>query len=65
MTAKDYRALAGAILTARATFEDGGALTRSADAALTLVAAKIADALAADNARFDRARFLAACGEVA
>jgi hypothetical protein len=57
MTRKDYEAIARAIASARkATPYDA---LRYVDA----VASNIADALAADNPRFDRERFIAAATE--
>ena len=54
MTRKNYLMLEEAI--ARADKYDDGELIGPA------VVASIADALAADNPRFDRARFMEACG---
>lgn len=58
MTRKDYVALAAAISEARAKTDDlpGAAYT------LSMATVTIANALAADNPRFDRARFYAAAG---
>ena len=61
MTRKDYIAIAAALKAARVT--NG---TNNPNRALYLngianAANRIADAMQADNARFDRARFLAAC----
>ena len=56
MTKKDYVAIADAILSARNERETNAAQ------AITNVASYIADKLECDNPRFDRARFLAACG---
>lgn len=57
MTKKDYIAIAAAIreqVDADAN-KGGHSITRA-------IADRIADACARDNARFDRGRFLAACG---
>jgi hypothetical protein len=59
MSRKDYALIASVISEERAIakgqFEEIGA------AALAAFAEKLADKLAADNPRFDRARFIAAC----
>ena len=52
MSRKDYIATAG-ILNARRTLHPGVAL---------LIARDLADMFSRDNPRFDRGRFLAACG---
>ena len=58
MHRKDYALIADALRRARyAAANDVGALVGNSDAALEL-----ADALKRDNPRFDRAKFLAACG---
>lgn len=73
MTKKDFEATAAIIKNRRAVYQtvsvrsrprndhavgfDYGALN-----ALEVVALDMADMFAADNPRFDRARFLAACG---
>lgn len=62
MTRKDYIALAEALSMARAQVS---IITRQAASHAAMVALdhacdRIADVLAADNARFDRARFLTA-----
>jgi hypothetical protein len=59
MSRKDYRKLAAA-LAAVAVEDDHG--PRDGAAVLGDVRRAIADVLAADNPRFDRERFLAACG---
>jgi hypothetical protein len=60
MTRKDYVLIAAALKAARDEIPVGGA---GAEYLANSVAARhIANALASDNARFDRARFLAACG---
>ncbi len=60
MTRKDYIALA-ASLKSVARFARADSEVTPAEVA-ALAAEVIADALAADNPRFDRSRFLAACG---
>lgn len=55
MTRKDYELIAATI---RRTTGEGPSPT----VVQTIVSRAFADALAADNPRFDRARFLAACG---
>ena len=62
MTRKDYIALARALTAARANNRTGDANRALYNNGIDNAAACIADALAADNPRFDRARFLAACG---
>jgi hypothetical protein len=61
MTRKDYVAIAKEINLHLSASEDGiqGARTR---AVVRVLAAGIADVMAADNPSFDRARFLKACG---
>jgi hypothetical protein len=54
MSRKDYEAIAAIIKGAR--------LYTSADDPVALIATALAAAFAQDNPRFDRARFLAACG---
>lgn len=61
MTKKDYERIARALKQAAANMTDAGLTNHSAHVAWTECAATIADELAADNSRFDRARFLAAC----
>ena len=56
MTRKDYVAIASCI-----KFQYDGQTPAGRDA-LKLVARDIADEMARDNPRFDRARFLKACG---
>lgn len=58
MTRKDYQLIAAALYRARPT-EASGALEVLQWVSDSL---SIADALQADNPRFDRRRFLAACG---
>ena len=55
MTRKDYILIAEAIEAIRADFGDN-------PVSLDVVAEELASALQADNARFDNARFLTACG---
>jgi hypothetical protein len=57
MTRKDYVAIAAAIKLARSTNTKPGHQIAVSDVAL-LIAGVMAD----DNSRFDRARFLKACG---
>lgn len=65
MTRKDYELMAGAILDARAVIEsrelDGAKLDEQWKATAT-VARHLAAVLEAQNPRFNRGRFLAACG---
>lgn len=58
MTRKDYVMLARVIASHRAAYDEGETQLIGADSLVE----RIADALAADNPRFDRARFLKACG---
>lgn len=60
MTRKDYVAIAAAIHRTGMTVCIGQ--PKAAEYALRLVATDIAATMAADNPRFDRARFLKACG---
>lgn len=57
MTRKDYVLIAAAMKRARCRLSEPVALD-----ALGIAAEELAGALAADDAAFDRARFLAACG---
>ena len=60
MTTKDYIALAQAFSNAMIeTLSDDTGLRRGG---IALAAQSVAGVLATDNPRFDRARFLAACG---
>lgn len=61
MTRKDYVAIAAAITHAQAVME-ASRCTETAASALGTIAGTIADVMANDNPRFDRARFLKACG---
>jgi len=66
MTRKDYVRLAAALRSARCSyhFPDGSASAKNVavyQSGVENAAAYIADALAADNPRFDRIKFLAAC----
>lgn len=56
MTKKDYIAIAEALANARAATGD------DKHSALTYAANQLAAVLARDNPRFDRERFLTACG---
>lgn len=58
MTRKDYVMIAETLADLMADFNNGGDDTIS----LTLVAVELAETLAKDNPRFDRDRFLTACG---
>jgi hypothetical protein len=59
MTRKDYELIAATIRNARL---QGSYHTDEAESMRELIAAHIAHELANDNPRFDRARFLKACG---
>lgn len=59
MTRKDYVIIAAAIAKAREETYNHGS---DAWYAVDVVAGQVADALAADNSRFDKARFVEACG---
>jgi hypothetical protein len=59
MTRKDYIVIASAVAKAATNADStGSTVTRSA---ITCVAYRLADILAADNPRFDLERFLEAC----
>lgn len=61
MTRKDYIKLAAAMKEAmQETARSPRAIAWND--AVTYAAGRVADALASDNPRFDRARFLTACG---
>lgn len=65
MTRRDYAAIAAALLGARR--DQGETITPRLDLSdhnrgVSWAAKSIADVMARDNPRFDRARFLAACG---
>lgn len=64
MTRKDYQAIAYAIAGARVAIKAKEPNDSQQDLldGTSYAADYIADALARDNPRFDRARFLAACG---
>ena len=65
MTRKDYKALAKAIANAKAREIDLGATGRDlaiVGFALESVVREIATVLAEDNPRFDRDKFITACG---
>lgn len=64
MTKKDYIRIAAAIKAARVnnSTENGNPNKALYNNGVDNAAAMIAHALAGDNAMFDRARFLAACG---
>lgn len=60
MTAKDYRAIAAALSAAMlATLDDPDGRRRGG---IALAAQRMADTLQADNASFNRARFMTAAG---
>lgn len=58
MSKKDYQAIARAIYAAR---EDMLPRDSTAEDVRMFIASELADVLAADNPRFDRARFVEAC----
>jgi hypothetical protein len=62
VTKKDFELIAAALKAARVT--DGGVIAGKAiyNNGVDNAAHRIADALATTNPRFDRVRFLAACG---
>ena len=60
MTRKDYVAIAAAIHRTGMAVNIGP--KKTAEYAIRLAATDIAATMAADNPRFDRARFLKACG---
>jgi len=57
MTKKDYEAIAKAVAEVIATCE----IDSAESTAVEYLATKLADVCQADNARFDRERFLTAC----
>ena len=61
MTRKDYQRIANSIMAVRLRHENSDDKT-SYNYALTAAALDLAASLQEDNPRFDRARFLAACG---
>jgi hypothetical protein len=62
MTRKHYEMIARAIRRTVDTFGDGSDSDSMALGAVRATAERIADELRMDNSRFDRARFMAACG---
>lgn len=58
MTRKDYELIAKVLKDLNDDFNNGGA----DEVSLALVAEELATALALDNPRFNRARFVSACG---
>lgn len=63
MTRKDYVMIAAAIRETLLTDPKTGIVPPDREAAAThRVALRLADALANDNPRFDRAQFIEACG---
>jgi len=61
MTKKDYQAIARALYNVRQTSTPASAGSDGAGWALEQVQVQLAAVLAADNPRFDRARFVEAC----
>lgn len=61
MTRKDYEMIAQAVRDGLADGRRDPASTEAAKVAKT-IAQYVSDGLAADNLRFDRKRFMAACG---
>jgi hypothetical protein len=59
MTRTDYELVAGVL---RTQWETEDALHPLVDAVMNALARKLADAFQSANPRFDRTRFLAACG---
>lgn len=59
MTRKDYIAIAAAI---KGPNPAPAAISETWNLCRDLIADRIADVLARDNSRFDRAKFLTACG---
>lgn len=65
MTRKDYKTIAAALhrtSMAHGIGQKSDKAKQGGDNALRLLAIDLAATLAADNPRFDRSRFLAACG---
>lgn len=62
MTRKDYIAIAAALKTARVNNPLGHTNQALYNNGVDNAVARVADALQMDNSRFDRARFLEACG---
>lgn len=60
MSRKHYELLAAALREARR--DEDFELEPGADGVATIICRHLADALASDNPRFDRERFLKACG---
>lgn len=58
MTRKDYRAIADILKNERSTFEEGD----DGYALLIILANQISHYMAQDNPRFNRSKFLTACG---
>jgi hypothetical protein len=61
MTKKDYQAIAGALYGARQDHANRSQWEDEVRETIGDVTARIADVLAADNPRFDRETFIAAC----
>jgi hypothetical protein len=62
MTKKDYILIAAVLAKRGCHIAQDPAFREGWHAALSAYAHALADALASENPRFDRARFLAACG---
>lgn len=62
MTRKDYDMLASAIRETSSLVIPGGPHRMHADSALVNLANRLSDQFEEENPRFDRARFLEACG---
>jgi hypothetical protein len=65
MTRKDYELIAATLNAQALEYRSGTAFSHDDDVALEAllrIANSVADALTRDNPRFDRERFLSACG---
>ena len=62
MTRKDYEAIARAVRYAKPLNPSQSLLSGIANSVLETVAINIAEVMEMDNPRFDRDRFLTACG---
>ena len=65
MTRKDYQLIAAAINGVYESIAEHPDATRAHNTGTELVTFAVASALAQDNPRFDRARFINACKETA